>query len=48
MAFTILTMDIADANATELPTSKVHHAQRSPKRNEVTAMALPINPNSTQ
>ena len=37
---------MADTSAMVLPTSNAHHAQRSPWRKAVTAMALPINPNT--
>ena len=38
---------IADTSAIVLPTSNAHHAQRSPWRKAVTAMALAISPNTT-
>src|SRR5512135_2549706 len=47
IAFTALSYVIADTNATVLPTSSAHHAQRSPRRKAVTAMALVMSPNRT-
>src|SRR5262249_27880341 len=48
MASTILSIVIADTNAIVLPTSNAHHAQGSPRRNAVTAMALASSPNKKQ
>src|SRR5688572_3155182 len=48
MAFTIQSYLIADPRATVLPSSSAHHAQRSPRRNAVTAITLAKNPNSAQ
>ena len=39
MAFTVQSYVIADTSAIVLPTSNAHHAQRSPRRKAVTAMA---------
>src|SRR5262245_9046466 len=47
MAFTVLSYVIAATNAPVLPTSSAHHAQRSPRRKLVTAMALHMSPNRT-
>ena len=47
MAFTVLSYVIADTKATVLPASNTHHAQGSPRRNAVTAMAVPRSPNRT-
>ena len=47
MAFTVQSNFMADASAIVLPTSSAHHAQRSPRRKAVTAMALAISPNTT-
>src|SRR3954462_3560148 len=47
MAFTSLSYVIADTNAIVLPASNAHHAQFSPRRNAVTAMALPMRPKQT-
>ena len=40
MAFTILSYVIAETNATVLPASSAHQAQREPRRKAVTAIAL--------
>ena len=47
MAFTVRSYVIAEPRATVLPTSSAHHAQRSPRRKAVAAMALPRRPNRT-
>ena len=47
MAFTIQSYLMADPSAIVLPTSKVHHAHRSPRRKAVTAIAIAINPNTS-
>ena len=44
MAFTIQSYLMADTNAIVFPTSNAHHAQPSPRRNAVTAMATDIMP----
>ena len=48
MAFTIQSYRMADTSAMVLLASNVHQAQRSPRRKAVTAMRLPINPNTAQ
>ena len=47
MAFTVRSYAMADMNAIVLPTSNVHHAQRSPRRKAVTVMAIAISPKTT-
>src|SRR5215470_19286311 len=47
IAPTILSYVIAETNATVLPASSAHHAQRSPRRNAVAAIAIANRPKAT-